>query len=257
MRIHFLLLPALLAFVCSAMCAQSFEVVSIHASEPGLRTGNVHTDPGIFSIHNMTLHFCIEWAYDVRPLQITGPAWLNEVRFDINAKTADNNADDDQLRLMVRAMLADRFGLKVHHEQKEQQVFALTVAKGGPKFHATGTKDASRFTESATDGATGFSEDKTGAMADHVTMGDVANKVSELVSRIVIDKTGLTGRYDFRLDLTPFMTADTDSKDGAKPDMMSILFAGFNDQLGLKLEAGKESVDLLVVDAVNKTPTEN
>ena len=62
-------------------------------------------------------------------------------------------------------------------------------------------------------------------------MGDVANKVSELVSRIVIDKTGLTGRYDFRLDLTPYMTPDTD---GAKADIMSILFAGFNDQLGLK-----------------------
>jgi uncharacterized protein (TIGR03435 family) len=80
---------------------------------------------------------------------------------------------------------------------------------------------------------------------------------SGLVNRIVIDKTGLTGRYDFRLDLIPYMTSDTDGKDGAKADIMSILFAGFNDQLGLKLEAGKESVDLLVVDAVNKTPTEN
>jgi uncharacterized protein (TIGR03435 family) len=257
MRIRFLSTPALLAFVCSAACAQSFEVASIHASEPGLRTGNIHTDPGVFTIHNMTLHFCIEWAYGVRPLQITGPAWLGEVRFDINAKAADHNADDDQLRLMVRAMLADRFGLQVHHEQKEQQIFALSVAKNGPKFHPKGTKDASRFTESATDGATGFSEDKTGAMADHVTMGDAANKVSELVNRIVIDKTGLTGRYDFRLDLTPYMTPDTDGKDGAKADIMSILFAGFNDQLGLKLEAGKEFVDLLVVDAVNKTPTEN
>jgi uncharacterized protein (TIGR03435 family) len=251
---HFLSLPALLAFACSVACAQSFEVVSIHASEPGLRSGNVHTDAGIFSMHNMTLHFCIEWAYDVRPLQITGPAWLNEVRFDINAKAADHKADDHQLRLMVRTMLAGRFGLRVHHEQKEQQVFALTVAKNGPKLHPTGTKDASRFTESAADGSTSFSEDKTGAMADHVTMGDVANKVSELVNRIVIDKTGLTGRYDFRLDLTPYMTPDTD---GAKPDIMSILFAGFNDQLGLKLEAGRESVDLLVIDSLNKTPTEN
>jgi uncharacterized protein (TIGR03435 family) len=257
MRSRSFSLPTLLVVVCSAACAQSFDVASIHASEPGLRTGNVHTDAGIFSIHNMTLHFCVEWAYGVRPLQLAGPAWLNELRFDINAKAADHNADDDQLRLMVRAMLADRFGLRVHHEQKEQQVFALTVAKNGPKFHPTGTKDASRFTESATDGATGFSEDETGAMAEHVSMGDVANKVSELVSRIVIDKTGLTGHYDFRLDLTPYMTPDADGKDGAKADIMSILFAGFNDQLGLKLEAGKESVDLLVVDAVNKTPTEN
>lgn len=202
----------------------------------------------------MALHFCIEWAYNVRPLQVTGPAWLNDARFDINAKAADPNADDDQLRLMLRTMLADRFGLRVHHEQKEQQVFALTVAKDGPKLHSQGKKDASRFTQSASDGSTSFSEDKGGALAEHVTMDDVANKVSELVNRIVIDKTGLTGRYDFRLDITPYMTPDSD---GAKADIMSVLFAGFNDQLGLKLEAGKETVDLLVIDAVNKTPTEN
>ena len=171
MRIHFLSTPTLLAVLCSAACAQSFEVVSTHASEPGLRTGNIHTDPGIFSIHNVTLHSCIEWAYGLRPLQITGPAWLSEERFDINAKAVDHNADDDQLRLMVRAMLADRFGLRAHHEQKEQQVFALTIAKNGPKFHATGTKDASKFVVSATDGASGFSEDKTGALAEHVSMG--------------------------------------------------------------------------------------
>jgi len=205
----------------------------------------------------MTLHTCIEWAYGPSPLQITGPAWLSEERFDINAKAADHSADDDQLRLMVRAMIADRFGLRVHHEQKEQQVVALIIAKNGPKFHTTGTKDASRFTESATDGASGFSEDKTGALAEHVTMGEVANKVSELLNRIVIDKTGLTGHYDFRLDLTPYMTPDADGKDGAKADIMSILFAGFNDQLGLRLEAGNDSVDLLVVDSVNRMPTEN
>ena len=140
-----------------------------------------------------------------------------------------------------------------HRQQKEQQIFTLTVAKNGPKFHSTGAKDASRFTESTTGGASGFSEDKGGALADNVTMGEVANKVSELVNRIVIDKTGLTRRYDFRLDLTPYLTPDTDGK----ADIMSVIFAGFNDQLGLKLEAGKESVDLLVVDSINRMPTEN
>lgn len=252
-----LLTPALLAFAWSAGCAQSFEVASIHASEPGLPTGNFHTGSGTFSFHNMTLRSCIEWAYGLRPLQIAGPAWLNEARFDINAKAADRNADDDQLRLMVRAMLADRFGFRAHHEEKEQQVFELTIAKNGPKFHAAGIKDASRFNESADDGASGFSEDKTGALATHVTMAEVANKISELLDRIVIDKTGLTGRYDFRLDLTPYMTPDADGKNGTKADIMSILFAGFNDQLGLKLEAGRETVDLLIVDSVNRTPTEN
>ena len=88
-------------------------------------------------------------------------------------------------------------------------------------------------------------------------MAEVANKISELLDRIVIDKTGLTGRYDFRLDLTPYMTPDADGKNGTKADIMSILFAGFNDQLGLKLEAGRETVDLLIVDSIDQTPTEN
>jgi uncharacterized protein (TIGR03435 family) len=69
----------------------------------------------------------------------------------------------------------------------------------------------------------------------------------------VINRTGLNGRYDFRLDLLPYMAADGDGK----ADIMSALFAGFNDQLGLKLEPGREMVDLLVIDTVNKTPTEN
>ena len=87
----------------------------------GPANGNVHVDGGTFSIHNMTLHFCIEWAYGVSPLQVDGPAWLNDLRFDINAKAADHNADDDQLRRMARTMLADRFGLKVHHDRKSSR----------------------------------------------------------------------------------------------------------------------------------------
>jgi uncharacterized protein (TIGR03435 family) len=183
--------------------------------------------------------------------------WLNDVRFDINARAVDRKADDDEIRVMVRALLADRFGMKTHQEQKEQQVYSLTVAKNGPKFHPTGTKDASRFVESTTDGSSGFSEDKTGAIAERVRMPQVADKISQLLSRIVIDKTGLTGHYDFRLDLAPYMATDPDGKEGGKADIMSILFAGFNDQLGLKLEAGKQTVDLLVVDSINKTATEN
>jgi uncharacterized protein (TIGR03435 family) len=257
-------LLAALAFLSSAIWAQSpapilsFEAASIHASDPGLPVANFHTSPGVFTVRNVTLRSCIEWAYGIKPLQLSGPVWINDERFDITARAEDGTADDDRLRLMLRTLLADRFGLKIHREKKEQQVYALTLAKNGPKFHEPGTKDASKFLESTTAGPSGFSEDKTGAMGERVSINEIADKISQLLDRIVTDRTGLTGRYDFRIDLSPYMNAvAADGNNGPRSDVMSVLFSGFNDQLGLKLEPGKETVDLVVIDSVNRTPTEN
>jgi uncharacterized protein (TIGR03435 family) len=255
-------LPVLLTSACLAVWAQapdrpSFEVASIHAAEPGLRTEVIGTDPGAFGMHNITLRRCIEWAYELNPNQLTGPAWLSDARFDITARAEDRSANEDKLHLMLQTMLADRFGLKVHRDRKEQQVFALTVARDGLKLHAAGAKDASKLLEATTEGPNSFHEDKTGAMAERVSMADIARKVSELLSRVVTDRTGLTGRYDLRLDLTPYMVAAADGGEGSGVDMASVLFTGFQEQLGLKLESGKDMVDLLVVDAVSKVPTDN
>jgi uncharacterized protein (TIGR03435 family) len=254
-----ILIPVLVALASPALQGQnppmlSFEAASVHLSEPGLPTANFHTSPGYLSTHNVTLRDCIEGAYGLKPLQISGPVWLSDLRLDITARAEDRNADDDKLRLMLQTLLADRLGLKTHREEKEQQTYTLTVAKNGPRFHAKGAGDASTFTESVGDGSSGFSEDKTGALAERVSMAEVANKLSQLLDRIVTDETGLKSRYDFRLDLTPYMSTDGGS---GKADMMSLIFAGLNDQLGLKLEPGKETADLLVIDSVNRTPAVN
>jgi len=254
------LAAVLLTLACSDAWAQTapalaFEVASIHASEPGLTRSSIGTDPGKFDMRNVSLRRSIEWAYELNPNQLIGPAWLDDVRFDIAARAEDHAADDDHLRLMLQKLLADRFGLRTRRERKEQQVYSLTVAPNGLKLHTGGTKDGSRFVESPGDGPNSFSEDKTGAMAQHVSMADVARKISQMLGRVVTDKTGLSERYDFRLDLTPYVNPDADN--GPKSDIMSVLFAGFNDQLGLKLVPGKEMVDLLVIDSVNRTPTDN
>ncbi len=243
----------LLALItCSLMSGQPrFEAASIHISEPGQRSSTIRTQPGSILLQNYTLHRCIEWAYNLRPLQIAGPEWLNDVRIDIQARVENRQADDDEIRLMLRTLLAERFGMKAHTGQKEQPIYALTVGKDGPRFHARGTKDGSSFGPSSGDGASGFADEKTGATATRVTMSDLANKLSERLGRIVIDKSGLEGRYDLRIDVTPYLSA------GGPADVMSIFFAGFNDQLGLKLEAGRESVELLTIDSINRTPTEN
>src|ERR1700679_2398108 len=104
-----------ITLACSALRAQttpprlSFEVASIHPGEPDQREASMHTDPGVFSVHNVTLRSCVEWAYGIKPRQLTGPGWLADERFDIVAHAEDRTADDDQLRLMVQALLADRF----------------------------------------------------------------------------------------------------------------------------------------------------
>jgi uncharacterized protein (TIGR03435 family) len=246
---------ALLVLVaCLPIFAQPrFEAASIHISEPGQRSSSLITAPGSMTLRNYTLHRCIEWAYNLRPLQIEGPDWLRDVLIDIQARVRDRQADDDEMRLMLRMLLAERFGMKAHLDRKQQQVYELTVGKDGPKFHARGVRDGSSFTPPPRDQPSGFSEDKTGAMAKHVTMYELANKLSERLGRIVIDKTGLDGRYDLRLDITPYLAAGGEGP----PDAMSVIFAGLNDQLGLKVEAGRESVELLAIDSIRKTPTEN
>ncbi len=156
---------------------------------------------------------------------------------------------------MLQSLLAERFGLKLHRERKEQQVYTLALAKSLVlKIHPAGTGDASKFVPSTSEAPNSFSENESGVTAERVSMADLASKLSQPLGRVVIDKTGLKGRYDLRIDITPYLAAD--GKAGPV-DVAGILFAGFNDQLGLRLEAGREMGDLLVIDSVTRTPTGN
>ena len=129
--------PSVALFACFACLAQSpappkFDVASIKPAVGGMRP-DVKTSPGSLTIRNQSLLYLIQWAYDTPPFQIEGPDWLNDNRFDVLAK-AESGGDEAKLRLMLRALLGERFGLKAHPEQKEMQVYGLTLAKGGPKF---------------------------------------------------------------------------------------------------------------------------
>jgi len=185
------------------------------------------TGPGTLTIRGRTPLVLIQWAYD------------------LIAKGAGRE-DDAQLRLMLRTLLADRFGLKAHLEQREMQVYALTLAKGGPKFK-----------ESPTDGPP--TVDRTNPVilsAHHMTLTEVGARIADEVGRPVTDETGLTGRYEIRIDLSPYIAA-AGTADAGKLDMMSILFTGLTEQLGLKLESRKSTVPILVIDHAEKSPTEN
>ena len=235
----------LLVALCAYGQTPAFEVASVRASTSELLNNSVQVAPGSLTIRNGTLGFLILWAYDVTYSRLSGPAWLPERRFDVVAKAA-GPAEEAQMRLMLQGLLADRFGLKAHREQQSMQVYTLTVAKSGTKFQ-----------ESTTDGPPVI-ENKNPALlnAHHISMGEIAEQISREVGRPVIDETGLKGRYEIHLDLTAYLTKANGASDG-QLDLMSILFTGFQDLLGLKLEPGRDKVDMLVIDHAEKTPTEN
>lgn len=226
--------------------APAFDVASVRAAANG--RPELQVAPGSLTIRNQPLRYLIYWAYDTPPFQITGPDWLNGARFDVVAK-AEGTANEAQLRLMLRTLLADRFGLKTHTEKKEMQVYAVTLAKGGPKF-----------TESTSDGPPVFDRGgPTMLTAHNVTVKDLAIQISEPLGRPVLDETGLKGKYEIKIDVSAYMqeAAAAGDKGGGQIDVMSVLFNALQAQLGIKLDSRKANVDMLIVDHAEKAPTEN
>jgi uncharacterized protein (TIGR03435 family) len=204
---------------------------------PGRR---IQTSPGSLITHGLTLRACIMWAYDM-PAQIIGPDWLNDSHLDIVAKSAAA-AGDKQLYLMLRTLLSDRMGIKAHVEKREMSVYALAIAKGGPKF-----------SESSTDGPMVIGQDKGVLLIRRVSMAELAAEVGKGLDRPVVDATGLKGRYDIRLDMSSVAAANQ----ADRMDAASAMITALQEQMGLKLDGRKDSVDVLVIDHAEKTPTEN
>ena len=235
--------------LCAAatLSAQSaFDTASIRENNevdrPGIPLAQI--TPGTLTMRNQALVYLIQWAYDIPRVEIEGPDWLREVWFDVQAKTS-KPATETELRLMLRNLLEVRFGLKFHKDARVLPVYALTVAKGGLKAP-----------ESATEGTFSI-EPRNGPVfvAHYARMADLAQGLSAEAGRPVVDATGLQGRYEIRMDLTPYIRR---AADGQGPlDTPSVLFTGLQEVLGLKLEPRKESVDVFVIDHVEKMPTEN
>jgi uncharacterized protein (TIGR03435 family) len=257
------LLP--LAFLTSGVFCQSFEVASVKPSK--LTTGRVTiaNDPGRISYTNIMLRRVLLTAYDLKPYQLIGPEWLDTLRFDIEAKFPEG-ATNEQIQAMLRDLLATRFKMTVHRESKELPIYALLAGKTGPKIKpkADGTETgeeqvASMQKDEGKDGFPVLALPASGLVMEtrngraRITAKDVPiEKLADLLSgqagRPVFDKTGLGGDYSFVLYFTT---------EGAAPGDEPFLFAALQEQLGLKLEARKGPVEVLVVDHAEKVPTEN
>jgi len=229
-----------------------FEVASIKKADPEttgrwIRMQTAHQ----FAAHNHTLKTLIAAAYDVSPQAISGgPAWVDSERYEILAKApSEVRPNLNEQMAMLRALLAERFKLTFHREQKEMSIYALTVAKSGSKL-----KDSTVLPDALPEGPPPLAFVVTPQFlhmaARYASMDELASIFQRsALERPVVDQTRLTGRYDFELefavDETLFGGALGKGPDNpAKPG----LFAAIQEQLGLKLEATRGPVSALVID---------
>jgi len=218
-----------------------FEVASIHlnpAVNPPI--GN-HFDPERATWTAVPLRMLIGNAFAVRPYQlIGGPGWLDTDRWDIDAKTAAPTSTMDKFR-MLQPLLADRFQLKYRRETRDLPMYSLVVAKGGPKLKQPDKEDT----------ATAGIRTLPGSLTGHkYPIQDFTGWLSVSLGLPVVDKTGITGAWNFDLHWSP------DYGQTAAADDAVSLFTAIQDQMGLKLEAGKAPVEVIVIDSVQK-PSDN
>ena len=239
---------ALAALLAGTICGQTFEVASVKKNTSGERTAADGKGDRL-NIYNMPLKFLVAMAWQVANDRVDGPAWTENEGFDIIAKPAPG-ATRDEVFAMLRNLLMERFKLEIHHEQKPVPVYALVVARNGPKLHPSAPGGARR-TPCTRDGL------QLTCQSQNSSMADLAQNLPRWVSMNwfgmpIVDRTGLSGVYDF--SLTWIMTRTVD--DTVAPPGLSLLDA-LQEQLGLKLEPQKAPLDRIVIDRAERTPVEN
>ena len=240
---------ASLAVCVSGMaCAQStagpqFEVAAIKPSRADTGSSGLHTGHGRLTAANVTLKRCIMGAYAVGPNQIFGgPSWLDSDRWEIIAK-AEQPVGDHDLMSMLQTLLAERFKLTLHHESKPIKAYVLEVGKNGPKLEKGDGEEAK------TGGGRGS------IVATNSTIDHFAEVLARQMELPVLNHTGLAGVFNLKLEWTPESFSAVKPVDNSTGDGPS-LFTAIQEQLGLRLRAQKEPVDVLVIDHVER-PTDN
>lgn len=237
------LAATLLLSTVRAQDSQQFEVAVIRPALPTtVGSSFLRFEGGRIKISNEPVKLLVRVAYELQNAEIAGgPPWLDTDRFDIEAKTGrPEKPTMRELTVLVQALLADRFHLKFRREKRDLTVYALVAGKGDPKLKASGDGETPGMN---THGGKGVSQ----VVATATSMGLLASYVGNRLDRIVVNKTGLTGAYDFKLEWAP-----DELPDSTLPSLPTAL----NEQLGLKLETQKSPVEVMVIDSMDK-PSEN
>jgi uncharacterized protein (TIGR03435 family) len=236
-----------LLFLALAIHAQTprFEVASVKPSTGDGRVmcggGPASNSPGLFRCENFPLSGYITRAWQFAPYELVAPDWLQTQRFDVQAKVPDG-VSREQFQAMLQDLLAKRFGLVAHRETREMAIYALRAPQGGAKL---------KEWVAAAAGQSGAGRDDSGLAVRRMAgwpMETVIVWLAAELGRPVVDETGLKGRYDIELRYLPGSAGDA-----AGPS----LFDAVREQLGLRLDSVKRAMPVLVVDKVERTPTEN
>jgi uncharacterized protein (TIGR03435 family) len=230
--------------------AQAFEVATIKPTAPDAKAGRYITMQGTnrFVAKYYTLKLLIAAAYNLSPKVISGgPAWCESDHFDILALTpGDARPSQPEQMAMLRTLLSERFKLSFHREDKEFSIYELEVAKTGPKLKESTApaSDPAQLISTVYPSARIHLPAKNASMSDFTALLQRA-----LLDRPVVDKTGLTGRYDFDLDWAPDETQFGGEVPVAPSDAQAPpFFTAIEQQIGLRLEATRGMVSALVID---------
>lgn len=256
----FLTASGIALIVAPSTCAQA----QPHASRPAFDVASVKPSQstdywatvapwknGRFSGRNVTVKLLLSIAYKVDVARISGgPSWLDSERFDVEAK-CDGSAPDQDLSLMLQSLLEARFRLRLHKETKVASRYALVIASNGTKIRPVEPRDCPATGKGL--GCVGVRFGGRGLTAEYVSMPVFAGFLAGMLGNAVIDETGLKGAFDFRLE---WVRDSVDGGGGTSESSVDWVSSALPQQLGLKLEAKKASIEMLVIDGIEK-PTAN
>lgn len=243
---------ALSVFAQSPDTRPSFEVASIKENNSGARNSGTSTrDGGLFVGTNVSVKQLIMQSYRLQDFQVIGgPDWINTAAFDIQARAAEGAVTKQvgprdvtkpsTLELMVQSLLADRFQLKVRRETREMPIYVLVVGKDGSKLKPPAGETGSTNTNS--------SNGKTKIVGKGAPVASLAQIIGQQLRRPVVDKTDLTGLFDFE--------ANWFNANAPTDEVGPSVFTALQEQLGLKLESARGPVDVLLIESVQQ-PSEN
>ena len=236
---------------------KAFEAASIKRSSPGKTGSGLRLSPARINVINSTLKFCVQMAWDVKEFQVTGgEGWMDNERYDIDAVAA-SAFQKGEFRQMLQTLLTDRFGLAIHREMQDRPGYSLVVGRHGQKLPPPVESMDILFSRTPTG-------DRT-LKATNISMSQLADALSSVLGTKVIDRTGIEGRFDASMQWTPDPINEPMLSKSGQPlppppasdaPLGPSIFNVLQEKFGLKLEAAKVPMDVIVIDRATR-PTEN